>query len=79
MLTDIPSTARAMTATIELNRAETETLRDILERYLRDLSYEIANTDSSAFKEAIKAHRGSPARSDRGKPTQRRPRNPAAR
>ena len=57
MLTDIPSTARAMTATIELNRAETETLRDILERYLRDLSYEIANTDSSGFKEAIKAHR----------------------
>jgi hypothetical protein len=46
-----------MNASIELSQKEVATLRDILDRYLRDLSYEIADTDRSSYKEEIKAHR----------------------
>jgi hypothetical protein len=57
MLTAVPSNDRAMTATIELDEIESKTLREILDRYLRDLNYEIADTDRSAYKDEIKQHR----------------------
>jgi hypothetical protein len=46
-----------MNATIELKSDEVATLKDILDRYLRDLSYEIADTDKSSYKDEIKEHR----------------------
>jgi LPS O-antigen subunit length determinant protein (WzzB/FepE family) len=57
MRTDTSSTDPSMNARIELTTKEAETLKDILDRYLRDLSYEIADTDKSSFKDEIKAHR----------------------
>ena len=46
-----------MPANLELSSDEAETLREILERYLRDLSFEIADTDRSSFRYELKEHR----------------------
>lgn len=42
---------------LQLNEAECEALRAVLRSAAGDLSYEISNTDNSAFKDELKDHR----------------------
>ena len=42
---------------IEVTEEELSLLASILERYLGDMSYEIADTDSSSFKEGLRQER----------------------
>jgi hypothetical protein len=42
---------------IEITEEELSLLTGILERYLGDMSYEIADTDSSTFKEGLRHER----------------------
>lgn len=42
---------------IELNNKERETLREVLESYLSDLTSEIAHTDDRDFRENLKDKR----------------------
>ena len=42
---------------IEVTEEELSLLASILERYLGDMSYEIADTDSSSFKEGLRHER----------------------
>lgn len=42
---------------LEIDEAEAGALRAILDRYLRDLSFEIADTDSSSYRGELKDHR----------------------
>lgn len=46
-----------MTKTLELSDKQQQYLADGLERMLGDLSYEIADTDSSTFKDELKEKR----------------------
>ena len=43
---------------IEITEEEFALLADILERYLADLRFEIADTDSSKFKEGLRHEKG---------------------
>jgi len=43
--------------TLDLDQHEADVLRDVLMSTLRELSYEIANTDLSTFKDELKARR----------------------
>jgi len=43
---------------IEITEEEFTLLTEILERYLGDLRYEIADTDSSQFKEGLRHEQG---------------------
>jgi hypothetical protein len=42
---------------IELTDAETEVLQRLLGREVRDLSYQIADTDTSTFRDELRQHR----------------------
>ena len=42
---------------LELNENEVEALVDLLESKLRDLSYEISDTDTREFKDQLKSRR----------------------
>ena len=42
---------------IEITEEQLSLLTSILERYLGDMSYEIADTDSSSFKEGLRHER----------------------
>ena len=42
---------------VELNDDEAQALVDVLESKLRDLSYEIADTDTREFKDQLKSRR----------------------
>lgn len=43
---------------VELTSNEVEVLEQLLHDYLADLSYEIANTSSSRFRDELRTHRG---------------------
>jgi len=43
--------------TLDLDQHEADLLRDVLMSTLRELSYEIADTDLSSFKDELKARR----------------------
>lgn len=42
---------------IELTEEEVEALRALLDRETRDLSYEIADTDNSSYRDELRTHR----------------------
>lgn len=44
-------------ATLELSKREEEVLLDVLEITLRNLSYEIADTDRKEYRDMLKARR----------------------
>lgn len=41
----------------EFSESETELVRRLLDREIRDLSYEIADTDNSRFRDELREHR----------------------
>lgn len=42
---------------LDLTQAEADILKEYLQKLLKDLSYEIANTDSEDFRNGLKARR----------------------
>jgi len=50
---------------LELSESDATVLREALEKMLKELSYEIADTDSKDFRDGLKARRDALARVER--------------
>jgi len=54
---------------LELTEVEAELLKEVLQQVLKDLSYEIADTDSQDFRDQLKFRRDALAKMERALPS----------